>query len=167
MLWSRRNLIALAAAVAAIGVGVHRLKRPQISSDPMRTLEKADQYELYSILPGPEPQESRPEFHSYPVLGHISITDQAARDRLTAALKAGAGAGHRKNCFVPRHGIRVVKYETTTDFVICFECNQVRIWRNGQHDGGFVVGATPQPVFDEILKRAGIPLAPSAIESKN
>src|SRR5256886_13151649 len=58
-------------------------------------------------------------------------------------------------CFEPRHGIRVRKGERVTDFVICFECDQVQIWTNDQRTGGFVIGSSPQPIFDEILKEIG------------
>jgi hypothetical protein len=166
MFWSRRNLVAIPSVVVVVAAGVWFMIRTQNSSDPMRALDEADQYELYSILPGPDPQVSKAEFHQYPVLGKISVNDQAARERLTNVLKAAARAGHGKKCFAPRHGIRVVKGETTTDFVICFECNHVYIWRNGDQAGGFTVGSTPQPVFDEILNAAGIQLAPSALELK-
>jgi len=151
--------------VALAAVGVYWFTRDKIPRDAARALEEAEQYELYSILPRQEPAESRPEFHYYPVLGKTSITDRAARERLTETLKTGSKSGDPKACFEPRHGIRVRKGERVTDFVICFECNQVQIWTNDQRSGGFVIGSSPQPVFDEILKAASIPLAPSALES--
>ncbi len=140
--------------------------RPEQLSDPLRALDDANQCELYSILPGPEPGAPKEEFHGYPVLGKVSINDRAARERLTNVLKAGVLAGHGGNCFVPRHAIRTVKGATTTDFVICFECKHVYIWRNGEPGVGFKVGRTPEPVFDEMLKGAGIPLAPKAVEHR-
>jgi hypothetical protein len=48
----------------------------------------------------------------------------------------------------------------TTDFVICFECRQVRVWRGDQKVALFLVNGSPQPVFDEVLKAVGVPLAP-------
>lgn len=36
--------------------------------------------------------------------------------------------------FNPRHGIRVTRAEVTTDYLICFECRQVQVWRGGKLD---------------------------------
>jgi hypothetical protein len=138
--------------------------RPKGLSDPLRALEEADQYELYSILPGRERGAPKEEFHEYPVFGKLSINDRAARERLTNGLRAGVVPGHGMKCFAPRHAIRTVKGATTTDFVICFECKHVYIWRNGEQAGGFTVGKAPEPIFDEMLTEAGIPLAPKVLE---
>src|SRR4051812_32067292 len=129
---SMRKVGVLVMAVALGAVGVYWFTRDKIPTDAARALEEAEQYELYSILPRQEPAESRPEFHYYPVLGKVSIGDRAARERLTAALKAGSNSGDPKACFEPRHGIRVRTGERVIDFVICFECNQVQIWTNDQ-----------------------------------
>ena len=46
-------------------------------------------------------------------------------------------------CFNPRHGIRVKAKDAVFDFVICFECNSVAVFRNEKRTGSF--GITGQP----------------------
>ena len=63
-------------------------------------------------------------------------------------------------CFNPRHGIRVTHAGVVTNFVTCFECRQVEVWRGNQKLALFLVSVSPQSVFDEVLKSAGVTLAP-------
>jgi hypothetical protein len=61
-------------------------------------------------------------------------------------------------CFWPRHAVRVVDKGQTVDYVICFQCDQLRV-----HEGSSTrvkpITSEPQPVFNKHLKEAGIPLA--------
>ena len=124
-----------------------------------RALHHADQYELYSLFPIATSGGTKPQFHGHNILGQISITDPAVRERLNTALEAGAKDGNDAHlCFNPRHGIRVTRGGEVTDFVICFECHQVEIWRNQQRAGGFLTSGIPQAVFDEVLKKASVAL---------
>jgi hypothetical protein len=163
---SRSKAIAIVASLAVLAGGVYWWNRHKIPHEAARALETAEQYELYSLLPKPEAEKPQREFHSYTVLGSVSIAAPAVRQRLTDALKIGSRSGYPKSCFEPRHGIGVRRGDEVTDFVICFECNYVRIMKERQFVGGFVVDSSPQPVFDEVLKGAGIALAPSALEGK-
>ena len=63
-------------------------------------------------------------------------------------------------CFSPRHGIRVTRHGRVTDVVICFECRQVRVYRDGHSVASFLTSASPQPVFDDVLRQANVPLPP-------
>ena len=65
------------------------------------------------------------------------------------------------SCFDPRHAI-AVKYEGKSLYLsICFQCNQVFVYVDGQNDVAlrFYTSDTPEPVFDDVLKAAGVPLA--------
>jgi hypothetical protein len=121
-------------------------------------LNNADRYELLSL----HPYLSEPEYYGHEILGQTVVADVTMRDRLNEALQAGVrgSEGRVKSCFNPRHGIRVTHDGVTTDFVICFECRQVQVWRGNQQIAFFLVSDSPQTVFDEVLKSAGVPLAP-------
>lgn len=67
-----------------------------------------------------------------------------------------AGACTGRACFNPRHGIRVSHNTKRTDFVICFECLQVKVHGEGQ--GDFLVSDFPKAIFDKVLRDAGVPL---------
>jgi hypothetical protein len=124
----------------------------------MRALTEADEYELMSI----DPQWSESERHHHRILGSVSIADLTIRQKLNAALQAGAreSNGTAMACFNPRHSIRVTHAGITTEFLICFECRQVQVWRNGKIIASFLTSPSPEPVFDDVLQKANVPLAP-------
>jgi hypothetical protein len=63
-----------------------------------------------------------------------------------------------KKCFLPRHGIRVKHAGKVADFVICFECNNVRVYVDGGAETEFLVSDSPAKMFNDILKDAGVKL---------
>jgi hypothetical protein len=65
-------------------------------------------------------------------------------------------------CFNPRHGIRVTHDDQTIDFVICFECSQIQVWRDDQFLTTFIVGHSPEGVFNQALRDAGLTLSPKS-----
>lgn len=101
--------------------------------DPVAGLEAPEQLTLYSVdgrdfEPGQEPKVDE-KFHGYPVLGKVEITETAKRREIAEALKDGMALsdGKMAKCFWPRHAIRTVTRGRTIDYVICFECYQVKI----------------------------------------
>ncbi|MDB5293445.1 MAG: hypothetical protein JWL69_4686 [Phycisphaerales bacterium] len=130
-----------------------------------RALADADQYEVLSLRPevfSLRPHPEQPRFHGYEILGRMTVTDAATRQRLNAALQSGVreSDGRMMACFNPRHGIRVTRAGVTTDFAICFECRQIQVWRDGKEIAFFLTSESPQPVFDRVLQKANVPLAP-------
>src|SRR5262245_9650245 len=121
-------------------------------------LEKADQFELLAIDPKYQDEKPKDDFHGWRILGRTSIKDANTRKKLVAALKQGAAEndGMFANCFNPRHGIRVTHEGKTIDFLICFECMRVEIYADQMRDGDFLTARSPQPVFDEVLRQAGV-----------
>ena len=51
----------------------------------------------------------------------------------------------------------------TADFVICFECLQTEVYMAGKGTR-YLTTASPQQLFDKILRTAKVPLAPKAKE---
>ena len=43
--------------------------------------------------------------------------------------------------------------------MICFECDQVVAYLDNHNAGGFLTSKSPQPVFDDLLAKAGVRLA--------
>jgi hypothetical protein len=131
---------------------------PSVAWEP---LTNADEYELFSIQPDLRPGD----LSHFKVLGKVAISDPQLRAKLNAALQRGVrqSDGLRAKCFNPRHGIRVTRNGVATDFVICFECKQVEVWRGGQRLADFTVTNSPQATFDEVLTAAGVPLAPKEL----
>lgn len=68
-------------------------------------------------------------------------------------------------CFNPRHGIRAKKTDQVLDLVICFECEKLYAYKSDgiEHDT-VQLKRSAQPILDDVLKEAGIPLARTSDE---
>jgi hypothetical protein len=123
--------------------------------------EKASQVELYSLDPIFPEKEADKAFHGWKVLGKLTIKDEKPRKLLAAAVDKGFKEGkEKKDCFQPRHGIRIVSEFQTIDLVICFQCYKTQIVV-AENDGVDVsIANSPQPALDKLLTDAGIKLAP-------
>jgi hypothetical protein len=133
-------------------------------------VEVPDRLTLYSVDgrdldPGAKKPAAGEEFHGFPVLGKVVIEDPVRRKALIDAFNDGIARsdGTMAKCFWPRHGIRAEKGGMTVDYVICFECLQFATHRGDRHEGTAIT-RSPLARFDEELKRAGIPLAPSSFD---
>lgn len=126
--------------------------------------EAADEFVLYSI-DGREfrftPPADVEAFRGIPVLGKTSIDDPKKRAELMSALYGGIDENDDTiaDCFIPRHGIHIVQGEQVIDYVICFECLQVKIYRGDKRNSELTMDS-PREVFNQYLKDAGLPLAP-------
>lgn len=127
----------------------------------LAALEKAAQFELYSLEPSDRENKDGERFHGWKVLGKATVKDKDARQRVIASLKKGAeeNDGVVANCFEPRHGIQVTHDGKTISLVICFQCLSAQMFVDGKRDGGYLTTGSPQPVLDKVLKDASIPLA--------
>ena len=126
--------------------------------------EAADEFVLYSI-DGSESRFAPPAdvevFRGIAVLGKTSIDDPKKRAELMSALYGGIDENDDRiaECFNPRHGIHIVQGEQITDYVICFECLQVEIYKGDKRSRELTTEST-RGVFNQYLKEAGLPLAP-------
>ena len=132
----------------------------------LQTLQGSGTYELLSLDPNGlgKDQMSPDAFHGFRVLGRTTVTDKETRQALNDALQLGAkeNQGAVAACFNPRHGLHVISRGQVVDLVICFECAQVQAYNGGGERNNFLVAASPQPVFDEVLTAAKVPLAAAA-----
>lgn len=136
-----------------------------ISVEAETALRQAPSWELFSLNPYAEFDESDPEtFHGWKVLGSLDIQDDAVRQRLLKTLEesVAANSGQTAACFMPRHGIRASYHNQQFDFVICFQCYHVKWYRDGSQQTGFHPTDTPSPAFNAVLKQAEVPLPEQA-----
>ena len=153
--------------IAGILILVSMCSLTRCSRNPLDKLDTPQQLTLYSVdgrdfEPGEEPKTDE-KFHGYPVLGKVEITEEGQRRDLIAALKVGIDLSDGKlaACFWPRHAIRMVRENQTTDLVICFECYQLRDYKTKQVKT-ITITRDPQPLFDKTLQEVGIKLAPKS-----
>jgi hypothetical protein len=136
---------------------------PRLPRSAVRALESADTYEVLSLDPRRPDSASPNDFHRYRVLGKTSVTDPSTRTRLNESLRKAVEPIYTSlpKCFNPRHGVRVTHAGQTTEFLICFECHQARLWQDGGPAGHWVTDGTPKALFDAVLRAAGVPLPPA------
>jgi hypothetical protein len=133
---------------------------------PFRSLDDDDQITLFSIDGRPKPIRgpglNGEEFRGYPVLGKIEIRSPNQRLTIIEELMRAYRKRPRQGamCFNPRHGIRIVRGGTTTEFVICFECSWFDEYTENGHKTKRTISHDAEPFLDRVLTDAGIPLAP-------
>jgi hypothetical protein len=67
-------------------------------------------------------------FMATKVLGKTTISDGKVRESLISAFENGVEKPEGQTiCFNPRHGIHATRRGKAADFVICFECRQVKV----------------------------------------
>lgn len=167
----RWTILAAMLTVIAVTTGCDRGDAPppqDVTAAALTAMRHAGSYELLSLDPTrttttttTRPQRPQPgRFHGWRVLGWTTVSDPSARVRLADALRAGlreADDAMRATCFNPRHGLRVVHGDRTYDLVICFECGHAQAIEGSRGEVP-PVSPSPQPVFDEVLRAAGVPL---------
>ena len=124
----------------------------------------AESFILYSIDGYEDPKnKSLESFHGYPVLGKRSVKDTKTREELVAAFEDGVSRsdGEGYTCFWPRHAIRTVRGGKTTDYLICFECHQYQVFIGEEFPPYKTIDGAPLAKFNAILRRTGLPLAPT------
>jgi len=125
-------------------------------------LEDGTDFELLSLEPnGGEETEGENRFHGFEILGALAIEDPATQAEIMAAFKRGIADNTEQivaACFAPRHGVRVSHEGKVHDFVICFECYITTWYVDGERAGNMNPTNVGQPVFDRVLRDAGIRL---------
>jgi hypothetical protein len=170
---SRALLVTAATSALAIATcpnfssseGLEKQKAPPgiekgIPAAAKTILEQADEFELFSLDPRPPRKPAKGTFHGYKILGSTEVQDTSTRRRLVTALERGIAEneGIMMACFNPRHGIHVTRAKEHADFVICFECDQIQI--SGAASGEVLTTGSPQPIFNQVLRDAKVPLRP-------
>lgn len=126
-----------------------------------QALRNATQATLYSLEPW---EHSLPAGHALPELEGFSILEQTELNRkqtdtaATAIRDAVKGWHDRAACFDPRHALRVSFGNHTFDFLLCYACHQLAIYRDGEHLTTLSAGG-PSTVLDNLLTAADVPLS--------
>ena len=152
-----KRLLAAAGVVLLLGCS-QQAKEPEnnIPKAAAQALAHPSQVILYSLEP--EPRNQPPEFSGYRLLGQVELGPQQARQAIAAFRAAAAGWDHvTAICFNPRHALRVVSGGKNYDFVLCYECHQMRIIGDGKL---VTLGAAGSPeVLNNLLRDANIPVS--------
>ena len=158
-------LCLLTAALPAAPV-----KSNNLPDEAVAAFKTGTKFVLFSLEPpitrDPEKPQLKPEegHHGFAIFGSTELADAPSRASAVAAITDAVRGfdGLLALCFEPRHSLRVIAANGTTyDFVTCFECHQVYVYRGKKRIG--TAGMTgSQKRLDDLLVAAKIPLAKPA-----
>jgi len=148
-------LCLLPMAVPGSLAGALHNNLPPDAAEALRAPEKVV---LYSLEPVAPPGEKTNNFNGYKILGHVDLVqDQAVKAIVELKSVVSAWDGVVAECFEPRHALRVTAGNHTYDFLLCYECHQLEVYRDGKSIAS--LGATGSPkVLNGLLSAANIPL---------
>jgi len=134
----------------------------------MKLISDSKSIEVYSLDPeqeGAESDSNKP-FHSWHVLGRITIDDEKLRNQIGGLVAESLSDDKEKQklCFLPRHGIRFhLRDGKVVDAVMCFECSVVTFDVDARRVGTLaLIKSDAKKVLNDEFKRRGIPLAREA-----
>ena len=152
--------------ISIFGLGVFVAVGSGCGEDAVPKADPPDELTIWSIDgttyesgQGPKGDEY---FRGWPVLGKLEVTDVGERAEVFGAFEAGLeDADSFPECFNPRHGISVLHGNRTTDYLICFECAQLKVFAGRDET---TVGTTrdARAVLNRYLKAAAVPLSVGA-----
>jgi len=171
-------LVALVMTTVAAFAATRENKLP---ADAEAALQHGSSPVLYSLLPElapgigfdddifapPEKKKKQSDasnpalerLHDFPILGRTDLANLADRNTTVTSILDSMKAwnGVSAGCFHPRHALRVTHQGVVFDFVICFECFTIKLYR-GDEPYGYVNVIGKPDKLDQILKKAGVPL---------
>lgn len=128
-------------------------------------LRQATAMEILSLDPAwpmnKEEQADPSRFHGHRIMGRATITDPA---KMLELLNLVARSCHANDttvaaCFNPRHGVRVEVEGSIVDLQICFECLQIKVFRDGTKVHSGLLASTYEPIVSKFYRDAGLRVA--------
>jgi hypothetical protein len=153
--------LALLGVCASFWLTACSSENDRESTDPTpftSKLDGADTLELFSLRPKRAP-EGKPGFNRYEIVGSTLLKDDSIRKQVTLAIQQAAvdPDGMAKGCeFIPHHGLRATKDGKATDFLICFTCEEVKVYEEGKLVILFWIEKDAEPLLDATLEAAGV-----------
>ena len=116
-----------------------------------------DRVIFYTLKPFPV-REAKKHFHNYPIISEVELKLKSHRERLFDNLLRAIerSNGRRALCFLPRHGLRLIKGEEVLDLVICFQCDNADLYGNEQ---SLIQLTGKSDVFNEVAKELKMTLS--------
>ncbi|MCE9526224.1 MAG: hypothetical protein K8R36_09245 [Planctomycetales bacterium] len=97
----------------------------------------------------------------YVVLGKVEVEDPQQRKQVMDSIRQAIHkGGTQKMCFDPRHILRVVDGEGTTEFTICFQCSNYTATGARSSGGMKAISEDPKGLLNSILEGAKIEIVP-------
>ncbi|RUL75945.1 hypothetical protein [Dyella choica] len=124
-------------------------------------LHSGGQAVIYSLEPWDDPEKKVPRLHGFEILGQATLNPAQASSAVAAFDVAIRGFDNViAACFDPRHAIRIQANGHTYDFLLCYSCHQLEVYRDDKALGGAGAAGSPKKL-NELLASLHIPLSHS------
>ncbi len=130
-----------------------------LSEEAARALRSPNSAILYSIEPSEQPKPGDKVLHGFKVLGQANLDPKRAQLAANAFQKAVKDWDEvMYECFEPRHALRISAGGHTYDFLLCYQCHELDVYKDDKLLDNF--GAAGSPKFlNGMLTEAHVSLA--------
>jgi hypothetical protein len=136
----------------------------QLPSEAVAALQSPDSIVLYSLEPWDVPTTNDATLHHFKILGQTTLNAEnglVAVAALESAVPATVSrAGIHPLCFDPRVALRVRAHGQTYDFLLCYACGYLYVYRGDENIAMLYARGSPD-VLNSLLTKANIPLSKS------
>jgi hypothetical protein len=145
-------------------------QQQDIPESASEALDTADSIVLYSLEPQSPPSTPGKRLHHFIILGQIELNkDQFLKviSTIRAAIPRWRFGIKTSSCFNPRQAIEVTSKGQKFDFMICYECHKLAVYKGSDNLAWLEVSGDPS-TLNRILAESGIPLsrtAPQAVHA--
>lgn len=158
--------IALILALAASPVAALSEDLGTFSPEAAQALQHAKAVTLYSLEPTNRSEPPARSLHHFAVLGKTSLSGDQAGEAI-AAFRAAMDAAAKRDvvmvaaCFEPRHAISISAGGHRYDYLLCYACGSLEVFRDGKLISDVLATGSPERLND-LLRAKGVPLSMSA-----
>jgi len=132
-----------------------------LPAEASQALHSSGHAAIYSLEPWQDPDKKVARFQGYEILGKSDLSDAQKSVAVGAFDSAIAGwDGAVAMCFDPRHALRTQFKGHVYDFLLCYSCQQMQVFRDGELIGGAGVAGSPD-VLNHLMTSLQLPLSHS------
>lgn len=166
-----RIAIAVAILFAACSHAALAAKEVGLAPEATQALAHPERVTIYSLEPMITNAPPDHRLDGFTVLGdapldgaEVSEAIKAFRDAMVHPMTMPDAHGHSvvviAACFDPRHAISVQSNGHRFDFLLCYACGSLEVFRDGKLISGVAAGGSPASL-NSLLKTKGLPLSKS------
>jgi len=137
-----------------------------LPDEALQVLRAPSSATFYSLEPWERPKPEDKTLHGYKILGQTPLEPKQEQVVATAFQKAvGDWDGMIAACFDPRHALRISSGGHTYDFLLCYNCHQLYVYKDDKVLAS--VGAAGSPKFlNSLLTAAHVAVSQTDTEEQ-
>lgn len=146
------------------GCAFNSTRDNKLPAEAAAALHAPEKVVLYSLEPWSQPTANNATLHAFKILGQTTLDTKQGAIAISAFEAAIPDRVSRNRiqelCFDPRHALRVTANRQTYDFLLCYACGYLYVYRGNQNIAMLNALGSPD-VLNAILTEAKVPLSKS------